>query len=596
MAEESQEIKKGFSSFLERFSADNAEKRKADKKSLDGQKQELVKLKTTIESQGGVAEKNAEYNKADLAVKLKDLALQKRSATNKGAQEEIEKERQAAVAKQGTFLQKIAGGIGGILGNMKDKALAAGKGLMSILKGSLFAGFLLVVANWLQSPSFAATVDFITNTIMPMFGKLYDGFVSFAELFGLGPGQMLGILGGIGAGGYIAVKIVKGFKALSVAMTAFRVFMMNNMITPLKNVILGAGAKIIKVMKMLPPAMRAFNLFMMDSVITPLKNAVMGVGAKLMKVMKMIGPAISALRVFMLTSFLPAIAGMAASFAAMIVPFLPVILIVAAIAAVGYALYEGFKVFQQRFEETGSIVESISAGIGAFIGTILGLIPTAIQKAIVWIAELFGFKDFAKWLDSFDIIGEISGGIEGAINGIVDFFKNLFDFDFSKLLGDLLGKAGVIGKKIANFFGFGDKSADEELSEIYEKQATARAKGLSKTDLMQLKAREMELKGIKTDEIIAEASPNSNSKLKTGIYSKEFAQKREEEGIREEQELYEQARKNVIMGKREQSGGAPTIINNANVKTANNTSNSTTSSTSYIGNPDQTIAMSAGSY
>ena len=50
------------------------------------------------------------------------------------------------------------------------------------------------------------------------------------------------------------------------------------------------------------------------------------------------------------------------------------------------------------------------------------------------------------------------------------------------------------------------------------------------------------------------------------------------------------------MGKREQSGGAPTIINNANVKTANNTSNSTTSSTSYIGNPDQAFAMSAGSF
>jgi len=41
---------------------------------------------------------------------------------------------------------------------------------------------------------------------------------------------------------------------------------------------------------------------------------------------------------------------------------------------------------------------------------------------------------------------------------------------------------------------------------------------------------------------------------------------------------------------------APTIINNANVKTANNTSNSTTSSTSYIGNPDQAFAMSAGSF
>ena len=93
MAEESQEIKKGFSKFLEKFSADNAQKRADDKLALDKQREELSKLKETIESQGGVAEANAEYNKADLAVKLKDLALQKRSATNRGAQEEIEKQK-----------------------------------------------------------------------------------------------------------------------------------------------------------------------------------------------------------------------------------------------------------------------------------------------------------------------------------------------------------------------------------------------------------------------------------------------------------------------------------------------------------------------
>ena len=134
MAEESQEIKKGFSKFLEKFSADNAEKRASDKIALDKQREELTQLKATIEAQGGVAAKNAEYNKADLDIKNKEFNLQKRSATNKGAQEEIQKEQDAANKKQGTILQKISGGIGGILGNMKEKALAAGKGLMSILK------------------------------------------------------------------------------------------------------------------------------------------------------------------------------------------------------------------------------------------------------------------------------------------------------------------------------------------------------------------------------------------------------------------------------------------------------------------------------
>ena len=84
MAEESQEIKKGFSKFLEKFSADNAEKRASDKAALDKQREELTQLKSTIEAQGGIAEKNAEYNKADLDIKNKEFNLQKRSATNKG--------------------------------------------------------------------------------------------------------------------------------------------------------------------------------------------------------------------------------------------------------------------------------------------------------------------------------------------------------------------------------------------------------------------------------------------------------------------------------------------------------------------------------
>ena len=43
--------------------------------------------------------------------------------------------------EQGTLLQKISAGIGGINLNLKDKAKKVGKGLFAILKGTLFAGF-----------------------------------------------------------------------------------------------------------------------------------------------------------------------------------------------------------------------------------------------------------------------------------------------------------------------------------------------------------------------------------------------------------------------------------------------------------------------
>ena len=48
-----------------------------------------------IEAQGGKADENKEYNKAALAIQMKELDQRKKLATNKGAKEEIEKERNA---------------------------------------------------------------------------------------------------------------------------------------------------------------------------------------------------------------------------------------------------------------------------------------------------------------------------------------------------------------------------------------------------------------------------------------------------------------------------------------------------------------------
>ena len=159
---------------INKMSSDKAEEMAQRKQQIEQEKVLLKDLAAKIEAQGGKADENKEYNKAALSIQMKELDQRKKLATNKGAKEEIEKERQAALNKQGTLLQKIAGGIGGILGSMKEKALAAGKGLMSILKGTLFAGLLIAVAKWLNSPAFAATVDYITNTLLPMITNFYE--------------------------------------------------------------------------------------------------------------------------------------------------------------------------------------------------------------------------------------------------------------------------------------------------------------------------------------------------------------------------------------------------------------------------------------
>ena len=147
--------------------------RSKEKKDIDLQKSALESLKLAIEQQGGKAEENKEYNKEALKLQLKEFSLRKKLAGSASAKEEIDKEQEAATNKQGTFLQKIASGISGIGANMKEKALSAGKGLFSIIKGTLFAGLLLAFAAFLKSPAFGEMIDFIKKEIVPTLIKVY---------------------------------------------------------------------------------------------------------------------------------------------------------------------------------------------------------------------------------------------------------------------------------------------------------------------------------------------------------------------------------------------------------------------------------------
>ena len=156
--------------------AGETDKFRSQKIAIDEQKAALDMMKASIEKSGGVAEESKKFQQADLKIKLAELDLRKKQATGRGAKEEIEKERRAAIEKQGTLLQRISSGISGIGANMKEKAKAVGGGLMNILKGTLFAGLFLALASFFQSPMFGKIIDTLTNTILP-------GLVTVGEFF-----------------------------------------------------------------------------------------------------------------------------------------------------------------------------------------------------------------------------------------------------------------------------------------------------------------------------------------------------------------------------------------------------------------------------
>ncbi len=145
----------------------------------------------------------------------------------------------------------------------------------------------------------------------------------------------------------------------------------------------------------------------------------------------------------MVASIGTAFASLASALSAMLLPFLPAIAIAAGIALIVYSIKEAFDEMFEVFDSTGSIVETLKAGISRFVGTMLGLPLDLLKGMISYVAEWMGFEDFSKWLDSFsfaDIITEFYvkflDYIELAILGVNDFIENLFGVDILGALGD----------------------------------------------------------------------------------------------------------------------------------------------------------------
>ena len=172
------------------------------------------------------------------------------------------------------------------------------------------------------------------------------------------------------------------------------------------------------------------------------------------KFMKEIPKALIALKLFFTGTMIPAITGMAAGFAAMMVPMLPVIAIVAGIAYVLYTLWGAVKDAMKEFEATGSYWEAAKTLLMSFISNLIGFPLNMIKNLVSWVIEKIGdmfgiesFKNVSKAMDKFDFVKYFTEGL----TWIGNWFAGMFD-SMKKL-------AQKIIKKIP--FGLGDKLSDK---------------------------------------------------------------------------------------------------------------------------------------
>jgi len=183
-------------------------------------REKLADMAEAIEAGLGVARENKEYNKLDLDIKNKEFDLRKKTADRPGAKEEIEKERRAVIQEQGTTLQKISAGIMGINLNLKDRAKAiagtAGKGLMAIISGTLFAGFMLLLAKFFASPKFLELTEKLRTFLKEGLPNIVNTVKGFAENFG-GIGKAIVGIGGLLVASVILAPITMALSGLKLA-------------------------------------------------------------------------------------------------------------------------------------------------------------------------------------------------------------------------------------------------------------------------------------------------------------------------------------------------------------------------------------------
>ena len=559
---------------------------------LKDSKAALSIMNDQIVAQGGVALENAEYNKLDLAVKQQEFDLRIKNASNKGAKEEIEKERRAAISKQGTLLQKISSGIMGIGASMKESAKAAlasaGKGIMSILKGTLFAGLFVAVAMFLQSPLFGKMVDFITKTLIPKLKSFYDAFFGPQGGFFNGIKTLFSDDSGIGS-------IVLGITGVVAALAVFKVA---KMFSKIKGGISSLGGFLKSV------GGKLFGLKTPKGGLPGSKGGIPGVPAKAQGITKTAGSFAKMGKSAGkgIGGFIGGILkGIASGLSAFANP-----LVLAGLAAVTIALIA----LEDSFEPIGKMVKEVGAGIkNVFegIGSVVESMGKSIKSIIVGIGEAIG--------NVIDKISSMStAGTEATTKQIKELSKIPSDRLFSAAQGIDAMKAALDGfgggtfTKIADslFGGNGpiDKIIDlakdvpalmkaaeaiNLIAAVGGNYEMAQAEQERRKRIVQLEKdlASGDVEGFDTKANIAKAKAELDSLKKQGISGNQGS------GLVNTSttaRIANESKANQINASGSGGAGGGTAVAIApTIKTNNNTSNQNISTSSSAGNPDPTI-------
>ena len=306
-----------------------------------------------------------------------------------------------------------------------------------------------------------------------MLDSIKDSFASFGDAFGqVSIGEKLGaalLIGGLLLFNSVQEQLVAILTPIiSVVMKivellgpkgAFMLFLGTMLAIKFRGLIKSA----IGVAKSLGPAIwtgigKAFTGINIASkfLLKGAQGALRALSGGMTKLFNGVGLAFKAIRTGMLA--------MKASLVPMLTPFLPIIAAAAAAVAVFVSLKSGFDVFKQSLENGDSMFVAVLKGLQDAMLTLVTLPYVLVQKLVGFIAGLFGFDNFKKQLESFDIKEKIVEAFSSLTGGLVKILKAV---------------AAGAGAALASVFKF--KNPIKSFSEAYS-EVMAGGEGKSKIE------------------------------------------------------------------------------------------------------------------
>jgi hypothetical protein len=279
-------------------------------------------------------------------------------------------------------------------------------------------------------------------------------------------------------------------------------------------------------------------------------------------------------------------------------------------------IFDGIEMAVDFIKELFTFPED--GGLLGGIGKLIDILFLPINLAINFIKGMFGFTDEdGGKLPPFSI-GKF---LTDMVTKVIEYISGIFP-SFDDLKDMLPSASGLLNSLSGGLFGTADdpelsskrkeiRKLDQTIADLEANQIVPRLAELEKLDkfggFSELKKSRMdELMPImaKKDELFAQKEDIQRSlekramggPVKTSIpylvgeKGPELFIPKSDGMIKNEQQTNQMMQSAANRGN---SGGAPTIINAPNVKTSTNTSNSTTSATSFVGQPDPIIRAAA---